>query len=162
MSRIVEPHGGGALKPLLIPEARHAEELKRAGHLNKVPMSSREVSDVLMLAMGAYTPIDGFMGKNDWHGTCTDMTLSNGIFWPIPITLSAETSLAETIDENEEIALKPARIASGFLVHGCLCSGRIGRTEGAWINERQDNNSVVFLFYIVLVEVVVVVMLLIL
>ena len=105
MSRIVEPHGGGALKPLLIPEARHAEELKRAGHLNKVPMSSREVSDLLMLAMGAYTPIDGFMGKNDWHGTCTDMTLSNGIFWPIPITLSAETSLAETIDENEEIAL---------------------------------------------------------
>ena len=105
MSRIVEPHGGGELKPLLIPEARHAEELKRAGHLNKVPMSSREVSDVLMLAMGAYTPIDGFMGKNDWHGTCTDMTLSNGIFWPIPITLSAETSLAETIDENEEIAL---------------------------------------------------------
>ena len=105
MPKIVEPHGGGELKPLLIPEARQAEELKRASHLKKVPMSSREVSDVLMLAMGAYTPIDGFMSKNDWHGTCTNMTLSNGTFWPIPITLSAKTSLAETIDENEEIAL---------------------------------------------------------
>ena len=61
MSKIVEPHGGGPLKPLLIPEAQKAEELKRAESLIKVPMSSREVSDVLMMAMGAYTPIVGFM-----------------------------------------------------------------------------------------------------
>ena len=105
MSKIVEPHGGGPLKPLLIPEAQKAEELKRAESLIKVPMSSREVSDVLMMAMGAYTPIVGFMDQNDWRGTCIDMALSDGIFWPIPITLSADIKLAETIRENEEVAL---------------------------------------------------------
>ena len=105
MSKIVEPHGGGPLKPLLIPEAQKAEELKRAESLIKVPMSSREVSDVLMMAMGAYTPIVGFMDQNDWRGTCIDMALSDGIFWPIPITLSADIKLAETIRENKEVAL---------------------------------------------------------
>ena len=105
MSKIVEPHGGGALKPLLIPEAEKTEELKRAKNLIKVPMSSREVSDVLMMAMGAYTPIDGFMHEGDWRGTCIDMTLSDGIFWPIPITLSADIKLAKNIKENEEVAL---------------------------------------------------------
>ena len=105
MSKIVEPHGGGPLKPLLIPKAQKAEEFKRAESLMKVPMSSREVSDVLMMAMGAYTPVVGFMDENDWRGTCIDMTLSDGIFWPIPITLSADIKLAETIRENKEVAL---------------------------------------------------------
>ena len=105
MSKIVDPHGGGALKPLLIPEAKKTEELKRAKSLIKIPMSSREVSDVLMMAMGAYTPVVGFMDENDWRGPCIDMTLSDGIFWPIPVTLSADIKLAETIRENEEVAL---------------------------------------------------------
>ena len=88
MSKLVEPHGGNGLKALLAPRTERAEELERANTLTKVPMTSREVSDVLMLAMGAYTPLDGFMGEADWRGSCIGMKLENGVFWPIPITLS--------------------------------------------------------------------------
>jgi len=105
MSKLVPPHASEVLKPLLIPEAERALELKRAETLKPVPMGSREVSDVLMMAMGAYTPIDGFMGEADWHGSCAEMKLDNGVFWPIPITLSAETNLADTISIGEEVAL---------------------------------------------------------
>jgi len=105
MSKLVPPHGGAGLKPLLAPETERADELKRAAGLKQVPMSSRETSDLVMLAMGAYTPLDGFMGEADWRGSCADMKLSNGVFWPIPITLSAAQDLAESIGLEEEVAL---------------------------------------------------------
>ncbi len=105
MSKLVQPHGGEGLKVLLAPPATRAEELVRAGNLRKVPMTSREISDVLMMAMGAYTPIDGFMGEEDWRGVCLDMKLENGVFWPIPITLSCVPELADLIGDGEEVAL---------------------------------------------------------
>ncbi len=105
MSKLVPPHASDSLKPLLIPESERSEELNRAKSLKQVPMQSREVSDVLMMAMGAYTPIDGFMDEADWRGSCADMKLANGVFWPIPITLSATEELADTIGIGEEVAL---------------------------------------------------------
>ena len=105
MSRLVSPHGGGPLQPLLIPETERAEELKRAATLTAVPMTSRETSDLVMLAMGAYTPLAGFMGHDDWRGVALEMRLGNGLFWPIPITLSCSRDLAEGIRSGEEVAL---------------------------------------------------------
>jgi sulfate adenylyltransferase len=58
-----------------------------------------------MLAMGAYTPLDGFMGEEDWRGCCVDMALSSGLFWPIPITLSCDRELADSIGIGEEVGL---------------------------------------------------------
>jgi len=108
MSKLVQPHGGGSLKPLLAPETERPAELDRAQTLKKVPMTSCEVSDISMLAMGAYTPLDGFMGEADWSGTCHDMKLADGTFWPIPVTLSAEQELADSIGIEEEVALVDA------------------------------------------------------
>ncbi|MBF0093765.1 MAG: sulfate adenylyltransferase [Alphaproteobacteria bacterium] len=105
MSKLVPPHGGNELKPLLIPVAERPAEMKRAESLKKVPMTSRETSDTIMLAMGAYTPLDGFMGKADWKGVCGDMKMASGLFWPIPITLSATKALADSIGIGEEVAL---------------------------------------------------------
>jgi len=105
VSKLVAPHGGGELKALLAPRAERAEQLVRAQALTKVPMTSREVSDVLMMAMGAYTPIDGFMSEADWRGSCLDMKLESGVFWPIPITLSCDRELADRIHVEEEVAL---------------------------------------------------------
>lgn len=105
MSHLVPPHGAKTLKPLLLPAVERAEERRRAEHLKKVPLSSREVSDLFMLAMGAYTPLEGFMGGEDWRGCCVDMTLTNGVFWPIPITLSCEQDLADSIQTGQEVAL---------------------------------------------------------
>ncbi len=105
MSNLVRPHGGGALKPLLLPEDARADEIRRAEAMTKVPLSTREVSDLFMLAMGAYTPLDGFMGEADWRGCCIDMQTASGLFWPIPITLSCDEATADSIAIGEEVAL---------------------------------------------------------
>lgn len=108
MSKLVPPHFSDQVKPLLLPERERADERKRAERLKKVPLDSRAVSDVFMLAMGAYTPLDGFMGHDDWRGACADMKLGNGVFWPIPITLSANKDVADSINPEEEAALTDA------------------------------------------------------
>jgi sulfate adenylyltransferase len=105
MPQLVPPHGSNVVKPLLAPPAARAESSMRAEGLRKIALDSRAVSDVLMLGMGAYTPLDGFMGQDDWRGTCVDMRLSNGVFWPIPITLPVAQEVAEPIGPREEVAL---------------------------------------------------------
>ncbi len=105
MSNLVPPHGGGPLKPLLLAANDRQEALARAATLRQVPLSSRELSDLFMFGMGAYTPLDGFMGEADWRGACVDMKLSNGLFWPIPITLSCARNAADSIALDDEVAL---------------------------------------------------------
>ena len=105
MSQLVPPHNSEQVKPLLLLEAERAEERKRAERLRKIPLDSRTVSDVFMLAMGAYTPLDGFMGHDDWQGSCLDMKLTSGVFWPIPITLSVNKDLADSLYAEEKVTL---------------------------------------------------------
>jgi len=110
LSKLVPPHGGGELEPKLLGSGPNAEEerseaLKRAAEQKAVPLSSRETSDLLMLAMGAYTPLEGFMGQDDWHGSCLEMKLNDGTFWPIPITLSCDEDIAKGISSGEEVSL---------------------------------------------------------
>ncbi len=105
MSNLVPPHGSSSVKPLLLPQTERVAERLRAEKLRKVPLDSRAVSDVLMLAMGAYTPLDGFMGHDDWRGSCQDMKLAGGLFWPIPITLPVDKNLADSIKDEEVVAL---------------------------------------------------------
>lgn len=105
MTKLIQPHGSEFLKPLLLPEDLRSQELQRAKDQKKIPMSSCEVCDLLLLSMGAYTPLYGFMGEADWQGVCEDMKLANGLFWPIPITVSVEQSLADQLELGEEAAL---------------------------------------------------------
>lgn len=105
MSKLLPPHGSESVKPLLLPEGERSEERKRAAGLRRILLDSRAVSDVLMLAMGAYTPLDGFMGHDDWRGSCLDMKLGDGVFWPIPITLPVDADLAGGVAIGEEVAL---------------------------------------------------------
>jgi sulfate adenylyltransferase len=108
MPELVPPHGSKSVKPLLLPETERAADRKRAEKLRKIHLDSRAVSDVFMLAMGAYTPLDGFMGHADWRGSCHDMELTNGLFWPIPITLPADKDLADSIGAKEQVTLVDA------------------------------------------------------
>lgn len=108
MSKLVLPHHSEQVKPLLLPQRERAEEKKRAASLKKIPLDSRAVSDIFMLAMGAYTPLDGFMGQGDWRGSCVDMKLVDGVFWPIPITLPVAKDTADSIGAEEEVALVDA------------------------------------------------------
>jgi sulfate adenylyltransferase len=108
MAQLVTPHGSESVKPLLLPQSQRAEEGRRAAGLRKIFLDSRAVSDVFMLAMGAYTPLDGFMAYDDWRGSCIEMKSTSGLFWPIPITLSVDKDLAGSIHVDEEVALVDA------------------------------------------------------
>jgi sulfate adenylyltransferase len=105
MTNLVPPHGSEDLQPLLVSENLRAQELSRAENLKRIPMSSCEVCDLLLLSMGAYTPLDGFMTEANWRGVCEEMKLDNGLFWPIPVTLSAKQTLADKLEIGEEVAL---------------------------------------------------------
>jgi sulfate adenylyltransferase len=105
-SRLVHPHGGGNLKPLLLEGTALREQLRRAQSLPAVPVSSREKGDLIMLGIGGFTPLAGFMTHADWRSVCDGMKTVDGLFWPIPITLSTGRDLAESILPGSEIALK--------------------------------------------------------
>ncbi|MFZ2209671.1 MAG: sulfate adenylyltransferase, partial [Porticoccaceae bacterium] len=82
MTGLVKPHGADALKILLLEGKALAEARARAAGLPQVRLASREVGDLIMLGIGGFTPLDGFMGEADWRGACDDMRLANGLFWP--------------------------------------------------------------------------------
>ena len=105
MSRLVNPHGGGKLRPLMLEGAALADERSRAQSLPKVVVSSREKGDLIMLGIGGFTPLDGFMTHADWQGVCDGMRTASGLFWPIPITLSTDTGTAAAFETGGEIAL---------------------------------------------------------
>ena len=105
MHDLVPPHGRNALLPLLADESTRRTLKEKAATLVPVPMSSREKSDLLLLAMGAYTPLKGFFGEADWRCTCEEMKLASGLFWPIPITLSVTVALADGISIGDEVVL---------------------------------------------------------
>jgi len=102
---LVKPHGKEKkLKPLLLEGEALQEEIKKAKTLKKIPMTSREASDVLMMGIGAFTPLTGFMGYDDWKGCCDEYKMADGTFWPIPITLSADKEDAKAV-VGKEVAL---------------------------------------------------------
>jgi sulfate adenylyltransferase len=105
MSTLVKPHGGGELKPLLLEGDALLAEQARAAGLTKINVSSREAGDLIMMGIGGFTPLDGFMTRADWEGVCDGMKMANGLFWPIPITLSADEAVAKGISEGDDIAL---------------------------------------------------------
>ncbi|MEK7816029.1 MAG: sulfate adenylyltransferase, partial [Pseudomonadota bacterium] len=105
MSKLVNPHGSNDLKPLLLQGKALDDERKRAKTLPSIKMSSREVGDVIMLGIGGFTPLTGFMTRADWEGVCDGMKMANGLFWPIPITLSTDQVTANGIKEGADITL---------------------------------------------------------
>jgi len=102
---LVRPHGGRELNPLLLEGKALADELKRAGSLPQIKVSSREKGDIIMLGIGGFTPLDGFMTRADWEGVCDGMKMANGLFWPIPITLSADKATADSLNTGSDVAL---------------------------------------------------------
>jgi sulfate adenylyltransferase len=102
---LVEPHGGHGLLELLLQGDELAAELVRAASLPKVRVSSREKGDLIMLGIGGFTPLQGFMTHADWVGVCDGMKMADGLFWPIPITLSTDPATAAGIKIGGDIAL---------------------------------------------------------
>ena len=108
MSKLVNPHGGGELKPLLLEGEALEAEKARAQSLPQIRISSREAGDLIMMGIGGFTPLEGFMTHADWQGVCDGMKMANGLFWPIPITLSTDLDTSNSIKEGQDVALYDA------------------------------------------------------
>ncbi len=103
---LVNPHGKEKkLKPLLLSGDELKEETQKARALPQVTITSRETSDLIMLGIGAFTPLEGFMGERDWKGVCDACAMHDGDFWPIPITLSTTKEQAGALKEGQEAGL---------------------------------------------------------
>jgi sulfate adenylyltransferase len=105
MSKLVQPHGSVELEPLLLEGEALAAEKARAAALPKVRISSREAGDLIMMGIGGFTPLDGFMSRADWEGICDGYRMANGLFWPIPVTLSTDQDTADAIKTGAEVTL---------------------------------------------------------
>jgi sulfate adenylyltransferase len=109
MSQLISPHASDSLKILLLEGKARDDEFKRAKTLPKVVMTSRETGDLIMMGIGGFTPLEGFMGHDDWKGVCREMRMSDGVFWPVPVTLSHEqkispgTEICLVSEETDEI-----------------------------------------------------------
>ena len=105
MSKLIPPHGGKGLTCCLLEGAALEAEKKKAQGLKKISVSPREKGDLIMMGIGGFSPLTGFMTKADWKGVCEKYLMADGTFWPIPVTLSASKEDAAGIKVGEEIAL---------------------------------------------------------
>jgi sulfate adenylyltransferase len=107
MAKLISPHGSPELITLLLQGEELENEKQKAAKLKKINITSRETGDLIMLGIGGFTPLTGFMGYQDWKSVCGEMKMpsKNGLFWPIPITLSTDLATADSIAIGEEIAL---------------------------------------------------------
>ncbi len=99
------PHGGKVLiNRLATPEQREAF-LGMADQLPRVMLSPRGVSDLVMIAIGGFSPLKGFMEQKDYEKVVEDMRLSSGVPWSIPITLSVREEVAEPLKPGTVVRL---------------------------------------------------------
>ncbi len=105
MAQLIEPHGGKGLTCCLLEGAELEAEKKKAEGLKKINISPRVKGDLIMMGIGGFSPLTGFMGKADWKRVCEEFLLTDGTFWPIPVTLDASKEDADAISVGEEIAL---------------------------------------------------------
>ncbi|QLE44207.1 sulfate adenylyltransferase [Nostoc sp. C052] len=104
----IAPHGGQLVNRIATPEQR-AEFLSKADFLPRVQLDDRAVSDLEMIAIGAFSPLTGFMNQEDYDRTVTEMRLANGLVWSIPITLSVSEEVASPLQEGGLIRLDNSR-----------------------------------------------------
>jgi len=100
----ITPHGGKLVHRVLAGEARE-EGLARAAHLKRIVLNAVSVSDLEMIAVGAFSPLTGFLGRADYESVVESMRLGNGVVWSIPITLPVTPEQAEDLAVGEELAL---------------------------------------------------------
>ncbi len=105
MANLIAPHGGKGLTCCLLEGSELEAEKKRAEALKKVEISPRVKGDLIMMGIGGFSPLTGFMSKADWKGVCDDFLLSDGTFWPVPVTLDVSEADAAAINTGDDIAL---------------------------------------------------------
>jgi sulfate adenylyltransferase len=105
MAQLVPPHGGKGLTTCLLEGAELEAEKTKAAGLTKVNISGRVKGDLIMIGIGGFSPLTGFMTKADWKGVCENFLMADGTFWPVPVCLDVTDEEAAGINVGDEIAL---------------------------------------------------------
>lgn len=108
MKSLIEPHGGKLVNRVCEGKVREYL-LDRLPDMERMHLTDREISDLEMIAIGAFSPLEGFMGEEDYRSVVERSKLANGLPWTIPITLSAEEQEAERFSPGWDVALYDQR-----------------------------------------------------
>ncbi len=105
MTNLIEPHGSKELKPLIISDKERLREIIEAASLSKrQKLNSSAAANVVMLGAGYFTPLDGFMDKEDALNVALQMQTKEGLFWPVPI-INLSTLKSTEFSKGEELVL---------------------------------------------------------
>jgi sulfate adenylyltransferase len=102
---LISPHGGTLIN-LLANEERTAELREQSVNWLSWDLTERQICDLELLMSGGFSPLTGFMAKDDYDRVCTEMRLTDGTLWPIPITLDITEQAAEGISPGQVLALR--------------------------------------------------------
>ncbi|MBF2759303.1 MAG: adenylyl-sulfate kinase [Ectothiorhodospiraceae bacterium AqS1] len=94
------------LRPLLADDCEAESWRRELPELPAIVLSISQMDDLELLLSGAFTPLDGFMDQENWHGVLESMRLADGSLWPIPLTLDVDAKTAETIEAGAQVALQ--------------------------------------------------------
>lgn len=115
MREQIKPYGGKLINRIAGGQKKESL-MEKAFTLKEIRLGRREVSDLEMIATGAFSPLEGFMGKRDYENVLDAKRLSNGLPWTIPVTLSVGEQEAKRLKEGEDISLlDPAGVTLGIL-----------------------------------------------
>ncbi len=105
MGAFKEPHGG-ELKVLYLDDATAIAEKQKAKDYKSWDLTDRQLCDLDLILNGAFSPLDGFLGKADYDSVLSDFRLKSGVIWPMPITLDVTQAFADSLKSGEHIALR--------------------------------------------------------
>ncbi len=100
----IKPHGGTLVNRELVGTEREAW-LDKASSLPKLQLTSWNLSDLELIAIGSFSPLTGFMGQEDYLSVVNNMRLANGLVWSIPITLPVTEADSENYQIGDDVAL---------------------------------------------------------
>lgn len=105
MGAFKKPHGG-ELKELYLPADKAEAEKQAAREYASWDLTERQLCDIELLLNGAFSPLDGFLNKDDYDSVVKTMRLKSGVLWPIPITLDVTEDFAKDIKSGDKLALR--------------------------------------------------------
>lgn len=103
----IPPHGGQLINRIATP-AEKAEFLEQAEQFPRVQLDDRALSDLVMIAIGGFSPLKGFMEQADYEKVVEDMRLTSGLPWSLPVTLSVSEEVANQLKEGNWVRLDDA------------------------------------------------------
>ena len=112
---LIAPHGGTLIDRTLTGDKLEEQRLVAAS-AKQVPLDAFALSDLELIAVGAFSPLTGFMDSADYNSVVERMRLANGTVWSLPITLPVTEEVAETIEVGETVAL----VGEDGVIYGTL------------------------------------------